>query len=149
MESGPPGSQKPKQKAGVARDSVGPFGMRLRDELGALLDRLVPWDEGKHPRDEEGKWTFGGGATGGGSEGRAREGSRPALRAGFVSPSVKSGLDFKGAVKELSSYQQTRLRTASSDINKRVGISNAREMNIIGAWSATIRAPSTPARSLP
>jgi hypothetical protein len=78
-----------------------------------VLDRLVEWDENKHPRDEEGQWTSGG---------------------GFVSPSVKTGLDFKGAERELGSRQQTRLRAASKDINTKVGITNAREVNIIGAW---------------
>ena len=103
---------------------------QLRTQLQALLeDRLVPWDEGKHPRDEFGKWTF----SGGGSAGSGREGSRPALRAGFVSPTVKSGLDFKGAVKELDSRQQGRLRLASQDINKQIGI-DAHEVDIVGVW---------------
>jgi phage-related protein (TIGR01555 family) len=125
MESGPPAgpfAPKKKPKAEVARDSVGPFGIRLRmllrtqlrTQLPTLLDRLIEWDEGKHPRDEEGKFTFGGG--------------------GFVSPSVKTGLDFKGAVKELDSRQQGRLRLASKDINTKVGISNAKEVNIVGVW---------------
>ena len=141
MGSGPPGAQKKKPKREVARDGVGPFGMRLRSllrtqlqtQLQALFaDRLVPWDEGKHPRDEFGKWTFGG--SGGGSAGGGREGSRPALRAGFVSPSVKTGLDFKGAVKELNSRQQGRLRLASQDINKQIGIEGAHEVDIVGVW---------------
>ena len=78
-------------------------------------DRLVPWDELLHPRDEEGKFTSGGSAE-------------------FVSPSVKSGLDFKRATKELESRQQTRLRAASRDINDKLGITGAREVDIIGAW---------------
>lgn len=108
MGSGPPDPKKKKPE--VARDSVGPFGMSL---LHRVLDKLVEWDESKHPRDLEGKWTSGG---------------------GFVSPSVKTGLDFKGAERELDSSQQMRLRAASKDINGKVGITNAREVNIIGAW---------------
>jgi hypothetical protein len=53
---------------------------------------------------------------------------------GFVSPSVKTNLDFKGAVQELGSRQQGRLRLASQDINKRIKLENVREVNIVGAW---------------
>lgn len=69
MGSGPPGSQK--KKAGVARDSVSPFGMRLRtllrEQLRTQLQSMLQdraWEEEKHPRDDEGKFTFGSGALG-------------------------------------------------------------------------------------
>jgi len=52
----------------------------------------------------------------------------------FVSPSVKSNLDLKGAEKELTSRQQVRLRAASADIWNRVGVGNVHEVNAIGAW---------------
>jgi len=107
----------------VVGDSVGPFGMRLRDGLVALIDRLIPWDPSKHWRDPGGE---GGGqfvSMGG-----------PKRAAEFVSPSVKSGLDFAAAVKELDSRQQTRLRVASQDINDRIGLTGVKEVDIIGAW---------------
>jgi hypothetical protein len=53
----------------------------------------------------------------------------------FVSPSVKSGLDLKSASKEIESRQQATLRAASADINKQLGITDAREVNVVGAWS--------------
>ena len=56
-------------------------------------------------------------------------------RSGVRLAIVKSGLDFKGAVKELDSRQQVRLGVASKDINKRVGVTNAHELKIVGAWS--------------
>ena len=52
----------------------------------------------------------------------------------FVSPNVKSDLDFKGAVKELQSRQQAKLLGASADIHRKLGI-NARDTSIVGAWS--------------
>jgi hypothetical protein len=64
----------------------------------------------------------------------AAEGKAPARLAEFVSPSVKSNLDFKGAVRELGSRQQTRLHAASNDINKKLGLEGGKEIDIIGAW---------------
>jgi len=108
----------------VAKDSAVPFARQ--EALGLLArtlhDLLIPWNELEHPRgglENPGQFT---------SKGMTKT-------AAFVSPSVKSGLDFKGAVKELNSRQQARLRAASADINSKVGIQGAQEVNIIGAWS--------------
>jgi hypothetical protein len=62
---------------------------------------------------------------------------KPATETGavFVSPNVKSGLDLKGAASELDSRQQATLRAASADINKQLGITDARDVSIVGAWS--------------
>jgi hypothetical protein len=105
----------------VAKDSVIPFARAAAlDRLASTLhDLLIPWNELAHPRgglENPGQFTAKG-------------------LTSFVSPSVKSGLDFKGAVRELNSRQQARLRAASSDINGKVGIKGAQEVNIIGAWS--------------
>ena len=55
--------------------------------------------------------------------------------AGFVSPNVKTNLDFAGAVKELNSAQQATMRDASANINEVLGLTDARDVSIIGAWS--------------
>ena len=102
-----------------------------------LGDRAVPfgdkgWDESLHPRDPGGlaggQFVAGSGIDEGLDEDLTES-------AGFVSPSVKSGLDFKGAVRELDSRQQLRLRLASDDINRKLKLKAVREVNIIGAWS--------------
>jgi hypothetical protein len=125
---------------------------------------LVEWDEAKHPRgqpENAGQFGPGGGGaskssarnarnagTGGdkrraaimalrrklGRAGPPPDRERPGRVADFVSPSVKSGLDFKGAERELGSRQQTRLHAASKDINKKLGL-EGKDIDIIGAWS--------------
>ena len=118
--------------AEVAGKGVGPFGMRLtrlrtllRTQLRTQLhDLLIEFDPNKHPRELSGQ--HGGEFT--------TTGGAPTRSAGFVSPSVKSGLDFKGAVRELNSRQQTRLRLASRDINKKLDLAGVREVNILAAW---------------
>lgn len=47
---------------------------------------------------------------------------------------MKTGLQFKEAVKEIDSRQQLRLRTASKDINKKLDIGDAKEVDIVGVW---------------
>ena len=129
MEGQPDNDNAPKKEA--VGDSVGPFG-RSRSKawarLGKLLhDRLVPWNEHEHPRgdpENAGRFTL----KGGGSI------DAPPRSAEFVSPSVKSGLDFKGAERELDSRQQVRLHTASKDINDKLGMTGVQEVDIIGAW---------------
>ena len=165
-EEGGEGPPKKKKKGfgdtGVADKSIGPFGRRLSlmaEALGLsprwLRDRLIPWDEEKHPRVGKGSPEGGQfGAGGGGGSSVTSEPRRSALlalrkarglevpsavirpprSAEFVSPSVKSGLDFKGAVKELGSRQQLRLGLASKDINGKVRIEDAHEVDIVGVW---------------
>jgi len=53
----------------------------------------------------------------------------------FVSPSVKTNLDFKEAVRELGSAQQKKMRVVSDDINEKVGLKSAKDVNILGAWA--------------
>ena len=116
---------KPKE---VARDSVIPFGrVAALDRLAkAFSDLLIQWDPTKHARDPGGQ---GGGqfVSMGGPEHMTKT-------AGFVSPSVKTGLDLKGAIRELNSRQQVRLRACSADINEKVGLTDVREVNILGVW---------------
>ena len=110
----------------VAKDSRAPFDAALLDRLASkLADRLIQWDPTKHARDPGGQ--------GGGQFVSMPENMEKTT--GFVSPSVKSGLDFKGAIRELNSRQQTRLRACSLDINDKVGVRDAKEVNIIGAWT--------------
>ena len=52
----------------------------------------------------------------------------------FVSPSTKTGMNLRNASVELESRQQATLRAASADINQKVGINDASEVNVIGAW---------------
>ena len=89
-----------------------------------MLDRLIQFDPTKHARDPGGQ---GGGQF-------VSMGEQLSKAAGFVSPSVKSDLDFKGAQRELNSRQQARLRAASADINNKVGLKDVHDVNIIGAW---------------
>lgn len=123
----PPQKGQPPQNGGQSSGAADTFpaGGLLR-----LYDLLVNWDPDKHPRVESGEhggeFTSSGGGGGGSMQ---MEHS-----AGFVSPSVKSGMDFKTATKELGSRQQVRLRSASSDINSKVGLSAAHDVNIIGSW---------------
>jgi len=56
------------------------------------------------------------------------------ISVGFVSPNVKSDLDFKSAVAELKSPQQASLLAASAAIDRAV-IGEAKETSIIGAWA--------------
>ena len=148
-EEGMDGNLENEQKEAVG-DSIGPFGKRRSrrsDRLMRLLlrDRAIPWDEGKHPRgqpENAGQFTTSGGSEKTSSKRpsslRALRNAlteQPARSAEFVSPSVKSGLNFKGAVKELASRQQLRLGLASKDINKQVGLTGAKEVSIVGAWS--------------
>ena len=166
MEGDAPQQGPPKKKkkafgdAGVADKSIGPFEKRLSlmaEALGLstrwLRDRLIPWDEEKHPRgqpENAGQFAPSGGGGGSSVTSEPRRNALEALRkargipsavirpprsAEFVSPSVKSGLDFKGAVKELTSRQQARLGLASKDVNEQVGIEDAHEVAIVGAWS--------------
>lgn len=105
----------------------------LKDRAGTKA-RSADWDESEHPRDEDGKFTFGGG----GSDGSVSDGGSggPAsTSAGFVSPNVKTNLNFEGAVKELNSKQQEVLHEASAHIDRELGIKGARETSIVGAWS--------------
>ena len=129
-------------------DTGGPFGLGRFATLSH--DRLVRWEEEKHPRVPAGQEGGGQFGEGGGAPISEKRNALEALRrargipaavvrppksAEFVSPSVKSGLDFKGAVKELGSRQQVRLGLASKDINAKIGLQNAHEVAIIGAWS--------------
>jgi hypothetical protein len=66
---------------------------------------------------------------------RGQENNKNADRTsvGFVSPNVKPDLDFKGAVAALKSPQQGSLLSASTAIDRGLGI-KAKEANTIGAW---------------
>ena len=107
----------------------------------AVGDRLVPFDELKHPRDPGGEG--GGQFVAGASSGRSAESEARAIRAlrrpgeaaTFVSPNVKSDMDFKGAVKALDGRQQAKLLAASADIHKQIGIARAKDTSIVGAWA--------------
>jgi hypothetical protein len=52
----------------------------------------------------------------------------------FVSPNVKTSLDFAGAIADLCSDRQKSLRMASSEVNHGMRI-DARDTDAIGAWS--------------
>lgn len=52
----------------------------------------------------------------------------------FVSPNVKTDLQFSGAVDALVSTQQEAMRTASADIDRRLEL-KSREVDVVGAWA--------------
>jgi phage-related protein (TIGR01555 family) len=144
------------QEAMAMQAELDPANQNLppEEEGGAGFgDRADPfsdkdWREELHPRDpggEGGGQFTSGGASGASSEASSRRvratralagsrGPRQPRSAGFVSPSVKTGLDLKGAERELESRQQLRLRLASTDINRRLGLEKAKEVDIIGLW---------------
>lgn len=76
------------------------------------------------PRDEQGRWTDGGGSDGGNDSAGVE----------FVSPSVASHLDFHEAVSGLKSPQQKALREAGAVIDEALH-EKTTAYNIIGAWS--------------
>lgn len=88
-------------------------------ELGLLDQYSKAWDESEHPRDDHGRFSDAGG----GDE-----------SVGFVSPNVRTDLDFNGAVDELKGPQQAALMSVSNDIDRALGI-KAKETGIIGAWA--------------
>ena len=53
----------------------------------------------------------------------------------FVSPSVKTNLTFKEAVRELGSPQQKKMHVVSDDINERVGLKAVKDVSVLGAWA--------------
>jgi hypothetical protein len=57
------------------------------------------------------------------------------ISVGFVSPSVKSGMDLKSAERALGGPQQSQLRAAGAYIDAKVGIAGAHTDGIVGAWS--------------
>ena len=134
MEAG----MEPMAGPAAAGDSEG-RGEGFDDRVIPFGDRLVPWDESLHPRDPSGEaggqFVSKGGAASGASSARDPVAALRAIRSSsFVSPNVKSDLDFKGAIKELASRQQLKLLGASADIHKKLSI-QALDTSIIGAWS--------------
>jgi phage-related protein (TIGR01555 family) len=114
-----------KQKE-VAKDSSAPFARAAAlDRLAtALRDLLVPWDESLHPRggvENPGQFTA--------------KGASMSTSVTFVSPSVKSNLDLKGAQRELNSRQQLRMRLSSKDIYDKLGVGGVQQVDALGVWS--------------
>lgn len=103
--------------------------IRAQDEniFEVLRDVYRLFNEEDHPRDEDGKFTFGGG----GSDGEGDSGSAGVE---FVSPNVASHLSFSEAVSAIKGDQQKSLKDASEFIDKSLGIV-ATHHDIIGAWA--------------
>jgi len=91
-----------------------------------VFKEVRDWDESEHPRDEDGKFTFGGGGGGDSDSGSAG--------VEFVSPNVASHLNFSQAVSAINGDQQKALKDASEFIDKELGIV-ATHHDIIGAWA--------------
>ena len=108
-------------EAAIVRELTG----TLREIADPTLER--DFDESEHPRDEDGKFSFGGG----GSRQRGQPGSAGVE---FVSPNVASHLDFGQAVTALSGGQQKALRSASSYIDRELG-EDSKTFSIVGAWA--------------
>ncbi len=97
---------------------------RIAAALNMIGAEERDFDESKHPRDDRGRWTEGGGGD-----------EEPEPTVGFVSPNVRTDLDFDGAVRELGGSQQRALHDASVEIDDALHVSRAKEVDVIGAWS--------------
>ena len=125
-----PNFREPKQALTLAQRALkeSPGCAAYRNTLGAAHYRSGQWKESvdslqeavrlrgsEHPRDEDGKFTFGGGG------------------AEFVSPNVESDLDIGDAVSALSGAQQTALKNASRDIDRELKL-DGQQYDAVGAW---------------
>jgi len=130
----PPGSK--------SKNGNGDFGDSFKNGGGASLARFArkmhdafrEWNELLHPRGQPtnaGQFVEAG--SGVESETEREKISNP-VSFGFVSPSVKTGMDFKQAVRELGSAQHVKLTAAIKDINNKLGIHNAHQESIVGTW---------------
>ena len=94
------------------------------------LQLLQRFDEDE-PRDEDGKWTDGGGSSSGASTSTGTVASGPSA---FVSPNL-GHLSFGQAQISMAGERQKMLADASRDIDARLGKPAADTRNVIGAWS--------------
>jgi len=93
------------------------IGKSTEERLLSVLERLEKlFDEDLHPRDDSGRFTFGGGA-------------------GFVSPNVETNKDFSHAASDLASARQTFLRNAFADVDQTMGITPDWTHDVVGAWT--------------
>ena len=125
----------PPQKGGKQAKEMATSDTFPDHRYGSLLrlyDLLVAWDPEKHPRVESGE--HGGEFTAVGGSGESVDVSQLPHAAAFVSPSVKSGMDFKTAEKELGSRQQVRLVTMTHDVSDKVGLKDMHIVPVIGSW---------------
>jgi len=95
---------------------------RARRQAFKLLDR--EWDEADHPRDEDGKFTFGGGGDGGGDAGPTSV---------FISPAT-GDLKFSQAASHVKGPRQQALQQASTEIDRALGKPPSTHTSVIGAW---------------
>jgi hypothetical protein len=86
-------------------------------------DEEKAWDESEHPRDDHGRWTDAGGG-----------GDEPGTGYEFVSPNVRTDMQFGEAVQAISSQQQEVLKGASRYIDSELKLSG-HQIDAVGAWS--------------